>query len=73
MIDLNNINILIVDDMESMCKSIRAMLKILNIGNRVRIAFNGREGLNILRKEPSDLAIIDWNMPVMTGIELLDK
>lgn len=44
-----------------------------HIGNRVRIAFNGREGLNILRKEPSDLAIIDWNMPVMTGIELLDK
>lgn len=71
--DLQDISILIVDDMESMCKSIRAMLKILNIGNKVRIAFNGREGLNSLRKDPTDLAIIDWNMPVMTGIELLDK
>lgn len=71
--DLQDTSILIVDDMESMCKSIRAMLKILNIGNKVRIAFNGREGLNTLRKEPTDLAIIDWNMPVMTGIELLDK
>lgn len=73
MIDLHEISILIVDDMESMCKSIRAMLKILNIGNKVRIAFNGREGLNTLRKESTDLVIIDWNMPVMTGIELLDK
>jgi len=29
--------------------------------------------LNILRNNPIDLAIVDWNMPVMNGMELLNR
>ena len=71
MIDLKEMSILIVDDMENMCKSIRAMLKVLNYGKKFRVAYNGREALKILKEGGFDLAIIDWNMPIMTGVELL--
>lgn len=73
MIDIEKMSVLIVDDMENMCKSIRSMLKILNYGSSYRLAHNGKEALNLLRTYSVDLAIIDWNMPVMTGIELLDN
>ena len=72
MIQLDTMSILIVDDMESMRKSIRGMLKVLHIGKNVRLAENGREGWKIINETPIDLAIVDWNMPVMKGIELLD-
>jgi len=73
MLDMHAMNILIVDDMETMCKAIRSMLKILNIGGQVFYAYNGMEGWQILKGEtPIDLAILDWNMPGMTGVELLE-
>ena len=74
MIDMQHMNVLIVDDMENMCKAIRSMLKVLNIGGQVIYAFNGLDAWKILeRGEQIDLAIIDWNMPVMTGVELLGR
>ncbi len=72
MIDLHNMTVLICDDMENMCKSIRAMLKILKYGPRFKFAHNGRDAWNLLKSAHIDLAIIDWNMPIMTGIELLE-
>ena len=33
----------------------------------------GAEALDCLRQNRADLALIDWNMPEMTGIELLEK
>jgi len=71
MIDLKQMSVLIVDDMENMCKSIRGMLKVLDYGSKFRFAFNGAEAWAILQKDPVDLAIVDWNMPTMTGVELL--
>ena len=71
MIDLNHMSVLIVDDMESMCKSIRGMLKVLKYGKKFRFAYNGREALEILKEKTIDLVIADWNMPLMTGLELL--
>ena len=73
MIDIKNMSVLIVDDMENMCKSIRGMLKVLEYGKKFRFAYNGKEAWNLLKKEPSDIAITDWNMPVMTGVELLER
>jgi DNA-binding response OmpR family regulator len=72
MINMDDMSILIVDDMESMRKSIRGMLKMLHIGKTIKLAENGREGWRILNEFPIDMAIIDWNMPIMKGIELLE-
>jgi CheY-like chemotaxis protein len=73
MIDLNAMSILIVDDMEMMRRSIRNMLKTLQLGETILHASNGKEAWQILNRKSIDLAIVDWNMPVMNGIELLHR
>ncbi|MDY6906373.1 MAG: response regulator [Thermodesulfobacteriota bacterium] len=73
MIDIHSMKVLIVDDMENMVKSVRAMMKVLGYGKEFRYANNGREAWNLLQRESIDLAIIDWNMPVMNGVELLSR
>ncbi len=35
-------------------------------------AENGLQALELIRKSPPDLVLSDWNMPQMTGLELLD-
>jgi DNA-binding response OmpR family regulator len=71
MISFSEMTILITDDMEPMCKSIRGMLRVLNYGKTFIYAHNGRDAWKILNEKQIDLAILDWNMPIMTGIELV--
>lgn len=71
--DLEQLSILVVDDMKSMRLTIRKMLKSLNIGSRLQFAENGKQGLDILRSASVDLVILDWNMPVMNGIQMLEE
>ncbi|MCP3874320.1 MAG: response regulator [Desulfobacteraceae bacterium] len=73
MISIEDMSILVVDDMKSMRLTIRKMLKNLNIGGQLTFAGDGREGLEALGEVSCDLAIIDWNMPVMNGIEMLEN
>jgi CheY-like chemotaxis protein len=73
MINPETMSILIVDDMKSMRLTIRKMLKNLNIGGTLRFAGDGREGLEVLHNTKCDMAILDWNMPVMNGIEMLEN
>jgi len=73
MIDLESMNVLIVDDSDSMCKSIRNMLNVMNYGATYHFASNGLEAWDILQEEKVDLSIIDWNMPMMSGMELLGR
>ncbi|SLM31664.1 Chemotaxis protein CheY (modular protein) [Desulfamplus magnetovallimortis] len=73
MIDIETMSVLIVDDMRSMRLSIRNMFKQLRLGSTIRHAENGREALKMLNEGLFDLAVIDWNMPVMNGVELLGK
>ncbi|HHO75991.1 MAG TPA: response regulator [Deltaproteobacteria bacterium] len=72
MIDLEKMKVLIVDDSEGMRKSIRGMMMVLKYGNSFHFGEDGKEGWRILKEKPIDLAILDWNMPNMNGIELLD-
>jgi two-component system chemotaxis response regulator CheY len=61
---------IVLDDSKTM-RTIIA--KILNeIGFEVFQAINGREALNRMREiEGIDLALVDWNMPEMDGIEFI--
>lgn len=65
-----NMRILAVDDFSTMRRIIKNILKQLGFHN-VAEADDGMAALEMLRKEKIDFVISDWNMPKMTGIELL--
>jgi two-component system, chemotaxis family, chemotaxis protein CheY len=65
-----NIDILVVDDASTMRRIVRGLLRELSLKN-IREAENGTDALEELRRKKADLVISDWNMPQMTGIELL--
>jgi two-component system chemotaxis response regulator CheY len=65
-----NIKILIVDDFATMRKVIRNILKQVQFENVVE-AEDGAVALNILKSQKIDFVISDWNMPNMTGYDLL--
>ena len=64
--------ILVVDDFSTMRRIIKKILTKLNISNILE-AENGMQAWEILCEHPVDLVICDWNMPGMTGMELLEK
>ena len=45
--------------------------ELVDRGFEVRVAYNGREGLAAILKEPPDLVLSDVGMPGMSGCELL--
>ena len=42
-------------------------------GYDVTLAHDGHEALEVMLREPPDLALVDINMPAMTGLELLER
>lgn len=48
-------------------------LKLRESGYNVITANNGAEGLEIITRENPDIALIDINMPVMDGMELMKR
>ena len=68
-----NMKILVVDDFSTMRRIVRNLLKELGFAN-VQEAEDGVDALNKLRSEGNfEFVVSDWNMPNMTGIELLKK
>jgi two-component system chemotaxis response regulator CheY len=65
-----NIKILIVDDFATMRKIIKNILLQLGFKDILE-ADDGTTALELLKKQKVDLIISDWNMPKMSGIELL--
>ncbi|MDY6909657.1 MAG: chemotaxis response regulator CheY [Thermodesulfobacteriota bacterium] len=62
--------VLIVDDFATMRRIIRNILRELDFKDIVE-AENGTAAVRILESQKVDLVISDWNMPKMTGLELL--
>lgn len=62
---------LVVDDSRAMRRIVGNILQ--TAGFEVAEAGHGREALAVLENlpEPPELACIDWNMPVMDGLELV--
>lgn len=42
-------------------------------GHHVTIATNGRYGLELIQHEPPELVITDFMMPMMSGLEMIEK
>ena len=60
---------LVVDDSRVIRKVSRHILETL--GFAVDEAENGQEGLDKCAESMPDVILLDWNMPVMTGIEFI--
>ncbi|QPD04833.1 MAG: chemotaxis regulator transmitting signal to flagellar motor component [Candidatus Nitrospira kreftii] len=65
-----NMKILVVDDMVTMRRIVKNMLKQLGFPNCDE-AENGQEALQKLRGDTYGFVVSDWNMPVMSGIDML--
>ena len=67
-----NIRILVVDDFSTMRRIIKNILRQLGFNNVVE-ADDGTTAWDVLNKDKIEFIISDWNMPQMTGIDLLRK
>lgn len=65
-----NMKILIVDDFSTMRRIIKNLLRDLGFNN-THEADDGNTALPILKGGGYDFLVTDWNMPGMTGIDLL--
>jgi two-component system chemotaxis response regulator CheY len=64
--------VLVVDDFSTMRKIIKNILRQIGFTNIVE-ADDGSTAWEVLNKDNIDFIVSDWNMPIMTGIELLRK
>ncbi len=64
--------VMVVDDFSTMRRIVRNVLRDLEFKEIVE-AENGAQAFSLLKSNKVDLIVSDWNMPVMTGIELLKK
>ena len=60
---------LVVDDSKVIRKVARHILETLDF--EVREAGDGREALDSCLATPPDVILLDWNMPVMSGMDFL--
>ena len=69
-----SVNVLIVDDSAVMRSMILKTLRLtgLQLGETHQAA-NGQEGLDAMNQHWIDLVIVDINMPVMNGEEMIDR
>ena len=65
-----NMKVLVVDDMSTMRRIVKNILKQLGFTN-LEEAENGQDALAKLKTEPYGFVVSDWNMPIMMGIDLL--
>ena len=65
-----NMKIMVVDDMSTMRRIVKNILKQLGFSN-IEEAENGQEALTKLKTERYGFVVSDWNMPIMSGIDLL--
>jgi two-component system, chemotaxis family, chemotaxis protein CheY len=67
-----DLTVLIVDDFLTMRRIVRKILRDLDFQNILE-AEDGTAALDILKTTKVDLIVSDWNMPKMTGLELLKE
>ena len=67
-----DMRILVVDDFSTMRRIVKNILRQLGYNNVVG-ADDGTTALTKLKAEKIDFCVTDWNMPKMSGLELLKE
>ena len=65
-----NMKVLVVDDFSTMRRIVRNILRQIGFTN-IFEAEDGKSALAALRQEKHRFVVTDWNMPNMSGLELL--
>jgi two-component system, chemotaxis family, chemotaxis protein CheY len=65
-----DMTVLVVDDFSTMRRIVRNILRELDFKDILE-ADDGSSAVEILKSQKVDLVVSDWNMPKMTGLELL--
>ena len=60
--------ILIVEDEVKLARFIE--LELMSEGYEITVAYDGMSGLALLRESPPNLAILDWMLPGLSGLEI---
>ncbi|HDS1678727.1 TPA: response regulator [Pseudomonas putida] len=68
---MSKVNVLVVDDAPFIRDLVRKCLRNAFPGMVIEDAVNGRKAMAMLGKERFDLVLCDWEMPEMSGLELL--
>ncbi|MDI7774904.1 response regulator [Asticcacaulis sp. EMRT-3] len=68
MADYSSLKILLIEDNQHMRSIVSAILNGSGI-RHVREARDGAEGLDLLRQYPADIALVDFNMDPIDGVE----
>lgn len=73
-VDLSKLSVLVVDDEASVARLVAMMLADFGV-TQIFTTKDGEEALDFLRdlRDVVDIIICDWNMPNMSGIELLQQ
>ena len=66
-------NILIVDDSKAMRMIVRRTLRMAGYHYNLEEASGAVEALQKIQSDQIDLVLCDWNMPDMTGLDLLER
>lgn len=70
--DERNLNVLIVEDNLHFRTLVRTILETLGVPN-IEEARDGAEAIDVLKNFPADLAILDWKMDGVDGIEFVRR
>lgn len=68
---MSKVSVLVVDDAPFIRDLVKKCLRNAFPGIVTEDAVNGRKAQAILSREAFDLVLCDWEMPEMSGIELL--
>jgi len=63
--------LLIVDDDQDTCSNLSDILA--DCGYSADVAYRGQDGLDLLKQFPYRLAVLDFKLPGMTGVELFAR
>ena len=66
-----DLTVLVVDDFSTMRRIVRNILRELEFKDILE-ADDGSSAVEILKTQKIDLIVSDWNMPKMTGLDLLE-
>lgn len=68
---MSKVSVLVVDDASFIRDLVKKCLRNYFPGIRIEDAVNGRKAQVLLARETFDLVLCDWEMPEMSGLELL--